>query len=255
MMITRRTNKALPVRHPIRLQPKHNALVNTMKTSNASTKATPAKAKKGTAPAAVTPTPAPAPAPAPAAAPAKTVGEHIVGKTKEGTIDLVVRRRTLTTESKVAMIKRLLCTPGETKNSIFNAALPLHKGSAQSLVNTINTTRADLRRLVGDQVVATGWKSDGKPYKIATASVARLRTPVIGQSQFSAGVVAAPAPVKKEKPASEVGHVPVTGLEAPAADPAEAAEEAAELEQMEQIVEAVNAAEQPDSDDDSDNDE
>lgn len=144
------------------------------------------------APVAVMEAPAPTQTPAPTPVSnvsTKLTGEHLIGQTKDGLIDVVVKRRQLKTESKVGLIKRLLMTSGQTKDTIFAAARPMHAGSDKSLVNTINTVRADLKRALGGLVVATGWKTDAKEGKLATAAVAKLRTHEVGVSAFAAGVV------------------------------------------------------------------
>lgn len=152
------------------------------------------KKNKTSAPVAVVETPAPAPAPL-----TRVVGERIAGETLNGTIDVIVKRRTLKTESKVGLIKRLLTTPGQTKDSITLAAMALHNGTEKALINTINTVRADLRRVVGDQVVATGWRTDDKAYKAPTAAVAKLRTHQIGGNAFSQGAIHMPIVEKTVK--------------------------------------------------------
>lgn len=165
------------------------------------------------APVAVMEAPAPTPTPAPAPAPVanvstKLTGEHLIGQTKDGLIDVVVKRRQLKTESKVGLIKRLLMTPGQTKDTIFAAARPMHAGSDKSLVNTINTVRADLKRALGGLVVATGWKTDAKEGKLATAAVAKLRTHEVGVSAFAAGVVPVELKPKAAKPKAETPATP-----------------------------------------------
>lgn len=143
-------------------------------------------------------------APAPAVpVSTKLIGEHLVGNTRDGHIDLIVKRRQLKSESKVALIKRLLMTEGQTKDSIFKAALPLHNGSDKALINTINTVRADLKRALGGLVVAKGWKTDDKEGKIATPAVAKLRTHQVGVSAFCAAVESVPLKPKAEKKAEK----------------------------------------------------
>lgn len=171
------------------------------------------KNQKNAAPAApAQPSVATTPAPAPVStAPVSTklVGERLVGQTRDGMIDVVVRRRQLKTESKVALIKRLLMTEGQTKESILAAALPLHNGSDKALVNTINTVRADLKRALGGLVVAKGWKTDAKEGKLATAAVAKLRTHEVGVSAFSAAVEAVPLkPKATPAPAAQTAPAP-----------------------------------------------
>lgn len=140
-----------------------------------------------------------APAAVPTQALTRVVGERISGETLNGKIDVIVKRRTLKTESKVGLIRRLLTTPGQTKESITFAAEALHTGSEKALINTINTVRADLRRVVGAQVVATGWRTDEKSYKAPTAAVAKLRTHQIGGNAFSQGAIVVPIVEKTAK--------------------------------------------------------
>ncbi len=149
----------------------------------------------------------------------KLTGEHLVGETLNGKIDVVVKRRQLKTESKVGLIKRLLMTEGQTKETITRAAMALHTGSEKALVNTINTVRADLKRALGGLVVAKGWKTDAKEGKMATAAVAKLRTHEVGTSAFSEGTVPVelkPKAVKPKATTEETPAAPETLPEPPA---------------------------------------
>lgn len=124
----------------------------------------------------------------------RIVAEKLAGKTLDGELNLTVRRHTLSaeSESKVAMMKRLLMTAGQTKESILLAVKEKQGGTLTSAdVATLNTVRADLKRTIGGLVVATGWRTDAMQGKLATQAVAKLRTHELGTSAFCVEAVRA----------------------------------------------------------------
>lgn len=125
------------------------------------------------------------------AAQGRVLAEVLKGSvtTKEGTaeISMEVRRQTLTSESKVAAMKRLLMTAGATKESILAHCAKVY-GDKGKNASTLNTVRADLARTLQRAVLATGWRTDGNVGKLATAAVAKLRTHELGVGGYVADV-------------------------------------------------------------------
>ena len=138
----------------------------------------------------------------------RVIAEKLAGKVLTGTLETTIKRHTLTGESVSAMIKRLLMTAGQTQDTILRAmeakdARYANVADAKSdggklARSTLNTTRADLKRTIGGDVLATGWRTDGKAGKVATAAVAKLRTHALGASAYSVELVRAAALVQAD---------------------------------------------------------
>lgn len=149
-------------------------------------------------------------------APATTrvLAEALAGKTLDGEIAVTIKRHTLKGESKCAAIKRLLMTPGMTKDKLIAEVEAAHGPLKDS---TLNTIRADLKRTLGGLVVCTGWRTDAKEGKLATAAVAKLRAHELGQGYASVELITAPVAPAPEAPASEQAPEQAPEPEAPAA--------------------------------------
>lgn len=116
----------------------------------------------------------------------RVLAEVLKGETLNGTLETTIKRHTLKGESKCAMIKRLLMTEGETRETII-AKVEREHGTLKD--STLNTIRADLKRTLGALVVAKGWRTDEKHGKLATAAVAKLRAHELGKGYASAELV------------------------------------------------------------------
>lgn len=150
----------------------------------------------------------------------RILAENLAGNTLDGQIEVTIKRHTLKGESKCAMIKRLLCTAGMTREVLIAQVEAAHGPLKDS---TLNTIRADLKRTLGGLVVCKGWRTDEKLGKLATAAVAKLRTAQLGEGYASVGLVvsqpAAPveAPVEattEAQPDAAEAQVEVTTPEA-----------------------------------------
>lgn len=118
----------------------------------------------------------------------RIVAEILSGQVADGsTLNVEVRRQHLSVESKVACMKRLLMTQGQTKESILAHCAKVY-GDKGSNASTLNTVRADLSRTLGRAVLATGWRTDGNVGITATAAVAKLRTHELGNGKYVADV-------------------------------------------------------------------
>lgn len=124
------------------------------------------------------------------AATVRVIGEKLAGNTLDGAIETTIKRHTLKGESMCMMIKRLLETEGMTREKLIVEVEKVHGALKDS---TLNTIRCDLKRTRGALVCCTGWRTDKKHGKLATAAVAKLRTHVLGVSAFSAGLITAAA--------------------------------------------------------------
>lgn len=134
----------------------------------------------------------------------RVLGEVLKGETLDGALNCVIKRHTLKGESKCAMIKRLLCTEGMTREKLIEL---VEKEHGELKDSTLNTIRADLKRQRGTGALAcTGWRTDGKAGKLATAAVAKLRGAQLGDGYASAELITSAAATAATAASEESGQ-------------------------------------------------